>query len=300
METILIGTSLAADAIAERLRFEAGLAAEDGYRLEIRFQRRDRWEYLTCQFATPYPVTVETSRAIRHLVADALADVIVERMEPAWLERAVERNYGYFGEGARREIARLARARFYGNAEGRPGLSYRIARRSQLFERLSDFLERHAELVVDGFLRFRMKEYVQAMEDAVDEAVDEYLNRREQEELIGFLRELLASRKPRLPEVHVLVGPGGSFYLADGRHRQLSQERLLEMGVELGEGTETADLLLGALLSVAPARVLLHGAEHLDGSALAMARGIFAERLELCPGCAWCRRAVFGGRPSPR
>ncbi|MDI3297664.1 MAG: putative sporulation protein YtxC [Bacillota bacterium] len=299
METILIGTSLAADAIAERLRFEAGLASDGGYRLEIRSERRDRWEFLTCQFATPYPLTVETTRAIRHLVADALSDVIVERLEPVWLDRVVERNYGYFGQRARREIARLARARFYGNPEGRPGLSYLIARRSQVLERLSDFLERHGEVVVDGFLRFRMKDYVQQLEDAVDEAVDEYLSRREEEELIRFLHEVLSSRKPRLPEVHVLVRQGGSFYLADGRHRQLSQELLVDMGVELGEETEVVDLLLSALLSVAPARVLLHGAEHLDPPALSMAQGIFAERLELCPGCAWCRRAVFGGRPSP-
>ncbi|MDI3316021.1 MAG: putative sporulation protein YtxC [Bacillota bacterium] len=299
METILIGTTMAADAIADRLRFEVGLASDGGYRLEVRSERRDRWEFLTCQFATPYPLTVEATRAIRHLVADSLSDVIVERLEPRWLERVLERNYGYFDERARQEIGRLARVRLYGSPEGRPRVSYLIARRSQVLERLSEFLERHNEVVVDGFLRFRMKDYVQELEDAVDEAVDEYLNRREQEELIRFLHEVLATRKPRLPEVHVLVRPGGSFYLADGRHRQLSQELLVEMGVELGEADEMVDLLLSALLSVAPERVVLHGAEHLDPPALQMARGIFAERLDLCPGCAWCRRAVFGARPSP-
>lgn len=167
-----------------------------------------------------------------------------------------------------------------------------LGRRAFIAQRLQDYLADNDQIHLEGFVTFRLKEYMLWLEEAVQRALDDFLLDREYREFIKVLKVFVDHQEARVGLVHVISGSGGQgFVLAHADGEILSQDELVEMVADVAKGEiHYGDLLISALISIAPQRLLLHNPHsYLPAETVETIKGIFAGRVSTCRGCRTCR-----------
>lgn len=242
--------------------------------VQIKQQKLGERMTLEVQLDSSTPPSVQQD--VRHELAGALAEHIIQEMEPDYMQRLVRQNYGYFTTEERDQIVMQAR--------GEP------AAKAGLADRLDDYLAVHSVLNLDGFVTFRLRDYLVDLEDRVDQAVDEFLIDREYREFVRLLRYFVDAQQSRTPLVHVILQEDGQFELLDPDSRPLQSDIIQEFRLETPDAElNLEDLLVSSLITAAPERVVLHGSERarrLDS--VQTVRQVFGHRVEECTECPYC------------
>jgi putative sporulation protein YtxC len=175
-------------------------------------------------------------------------------------------------------------------ADGRPDLFRKIERKGRVLRLILDYLGAQQEINLDGFITFRLQEYREQLGDAIGRAVDDFLMEKEYVEFINLLRYFVDSQEPKLKLVHAIILPKGGFRLMDDKGATVTREYLAESFVEVEAEVNSEDLLVSALITIAPGRVILHCSTELDRlEALDTIRSVFEGRITTCRGCRICR-----------
>ncbi len=96
---------------------------------------------------------------------------------------------------------------------------------------LMDYFKEGGHLVLEGYMRFRMKEYRRQWEDCVYASVDDMLLNDEYIELLSLLSAFVRLRSPGAGDVYVILNPDGSCTLADEGDMRIDYERCSEEGI---------------------------------------------------------------------
>lgn len=288
MDCITIGTAENPDLVRFRLTTELRLLQEEeGFRITIAERGRGKLTFLGCNLEGAANRGGNPLEIFRYYIARALADLIVNEVTQQALPKILHHHYAQFGEEDQDDI--LARARnlleVSPDPDGR-GLVRQINRRNQILFRLLEYLDLHDELVVEGFLRFRLKEYFRELVEIIDRAVEAFMADREYQEFVRLLRYFVELQEPRQEEVHVVLRPDGLYQLLDRENRVVENDYLEGPVVKLVQEVNHDDLLLSALITLAPQRIVLHVSPALQVAATI--RSVFGERVEACPGCPRC------------
>jgi YtxC-like family. len=84
-----------------------------------------------------------------------------------------------------------------------------------LKQKIADYLKTHRTLVLEGFLRFRMQEFLMLWELAVEQAAARVLMNKEYGELIETLRRFVDGRVSRVAALSVCIHADGTITLSD-------------------------------------------------------------------------------------
>ncbi|HLS88223.1 MAG TPA: putative sporulation protein YtxC [Sphingobacteriaceae bacterium] len=245
---------------------------------------------IACRFHGPRE-EAPLAALCRQWVVDALAEFFVLHWEGSMVRRLVE---DARDDLSPREAAAVARTAldFLTVAPPSGRRLQSLGRRAFIAQRLQDFLAENDQIHLEGFVTFRLKEYMVWLEEAVQRALDDFLLDREYREFIKVLKVFVDHQEARVGLVHVIRGPGGrGFALAHEDGEILSQDALAEMVADVAQGEiHYGDLLISALISIAPQRLLLHKPHaYLPAETVETIKGIFAGRVSTCRGCRTCR-----------
>ncbi|HEY8392619.1 MAG TPA: putative sporulation protein YtxC [Capillibacterium sp.] len=153
---------------------------------------------------------------------------------------------------------------------------------------VSAFLSENNAIFLEGFFRFRLKDYFSELKENLEEAIDQLLADKEYQEFIKLLRYFVEIQEPKIPEVHVLFYSKEKFRLLDEEEKPLEQEYLLKVLGDLkDEGLKYEDLLLSALITLSPERIILHHSEKTN--IVNTIVNVFAGRVTFCRDCELCR-----------
>ena len=95
-----------------------------------------------------------------------------------------------------------------------PGYLVLAEAQGQDTAKLLDFLHNNNRIVIEGFIRFRLKEYIGELKEAADRAVDDF-NRKEYREFVQLLKYFVDIQESKIDTVHVLINDDGVFKLCD-------------------------------------------------------------------------------------
>lgn len=285
MQVLSIGADQHIDRIKDRLDRDLKELANAGIFVRTNEFSRGNLPFVRCALEPAHPDELpRASEVFRRAVADSLTYVITQDWEKAHIRRLVRESYNHFGPGELEAVCAfvdqaVAAAAFEGTDRG-----------TKILTRLLEFLERNDEVVLDGFVRFRLRDYLEELEDAVDRAVDEYLMEREYKEFIRLLRYFIEMQESRIEEVHVLVSATGIYRLVDRENQPLQSDHLDEGIIQMMEGDMGyEDLLVSSLIALAPRLVTIHIKDATQKlPSLDTLTSIFAERLLVCKGCQLC------------
>jgi len=284
-EPISIGTSTIPNLLFHRLNSELQALQRDGLPLNIDIDKIGDITFLGCQ---PQCQQEEDLEIIKVYIANCLAEIIVEEWENRIIKKLVRNNYYYYTEEEKQQI--LQKAREILNPVAQDSF-HRQQRKEKVMLKVLDYLDMHKELILEGFINFRLKDYQQELESIVNSAVDEFLLEKEYQEFVRLLKYFVDIQDPRIDKVKIVFKANGKFTLLDKENQPVQHECLEGLLIDLRENDlNYDDLLISALITLAPREVELHierGAS--TGDTAKTIENVFGRRVCRCHGCELCR-----------
>jgi putative sporulation protein YtxC len=233
---------------------------------------------------------------IKKMAVRFLADHVVRVEEKRLIKRMIEREYVYFSDKERQQVFESVVSRYDHDVANCTEFNL-PTRRQYIAEKMLDYLENSHDIVLEGFINFRLKEYRKHMMEAVDKAVDDFMMELEYQEFIRVLRYFVDVQQPKMEEVHVVMMASGNFKILDSKGKVI-RSRYIENADR--EGMSYQDLLISSLITLAPYTVMLHLIHPSMSEELIMTiKSVFDGRVIVCDGCDLCRN-VYANQLQPK
>jgi putative sporulation protein YtxC len=239
-------------------------------------------------------IELEAENQLNYLkiyLANVLSQYIINKYEQKFISRIINSNYCYFNSQERRKILSTAIKKIVGFEEKNIFSNlFKLRRKNIIVKKLIEYLEVSNEIILDGFVTFRLKEYMKELEDVVDKAVDDYLMEKEYEEFIRLLKYFVDIQEPKFEIVHVLSGYNNRYILLDHEQNEITNECIQDFVNEVAEGEiNYDDLLVSSLITLAPKKIYIHMSEQIQNKQLLETiKSVFYGKVVFCSGCDLC------------
>lgn len=237
--------------------------------------------------------TIKSFDTLKIHVANALAHYIIKRYEDKLILRTINSNYCYFNSIEKKDILKNTLKLIENNDKNDKNNKsnlLNIQRHNLIAEKLLEYFENSNSLILDGFVNFRLKDYMKDLEDIVDKAVDNYLMDREYKEFIRLLQYFVDIQEPKAEIIHVIVNYNFRYTLLDESKKEITNECIKEFVNEISEGEiNYDDLLVSSLITFAPKKIIIHcNGQMKNKELLETIKNVFTGRVFLCEGCELC------------
>jgi putative sporulation protein YtxC len=292
---ISIGSTRHIDLIKDRLGCELVLFEGNGLKFKLAEQSEGKFTFITCRLADGGEFIYEEEDArllFKHFLANVITDVILNHWEEPLVREIIQENYYYFAEEDKDLIYRGTLSHINQGRDGRKDGSLRcIIRKSRVLQKVIEYLSGSNQIILDGFIKFRLKEYVNELREAADKAVDDFLIEREYREFIQLLRYFVEIQEPRYELVHIVIRDGKNYSLFDENLQGIKTNSLEGCVMELSNNEISCDdLFVSMLITLSPRNITIHrDGETQSPLAVDTIVNVFEGRVSWCPGCQLCR-----------
>ena len=207
MQPVQIVAGDGANKLLDFLKKELIEASKDGEVFKVNQEQDDGLIAVEC---TKKEKNRESKSFVQQL-SQVLADYLMTAYDGMLLNRITKKNYGYLRPDERRDIILIAQKKIRESEQDFFDTIIRMRRKNMVIKKLSDFLDQNNHIILEGFVTFRMQEYVDELEEVVDWAVRQYLIEKEYQEFIKLLTCFVQMQKPKFICVHVIAEKDSSF-----------------------------------------------------------------------------------------
>lgn len=214
-------------------------------------------------------------------LVDAITSVIKTKYRPEIISGILNCDYPFLTKKDRQEIF------LYFNSS-----SDRCS--DMIFSEVSDFMSRSDTISVEGFVTFRLPEYKEEIRRGIDRAVRVLLAEQEYNDFIELLTYFVSCQPPKETQLHIAVTENGGFSIYNSSFCEITGEcaRLIADSFP-GDEISFDDILLSALISIAPIKIIFHNAAFIKTpNLLKTIEKIFNGRVEYCCGCVLCNKKL--------
>lgn len=127
-----------------------------------------------------------------------------------------------------------------------------------LYNSFFEFLLSNKYLVLDGFLNFRIKDYMDILDDIVNTATNHYIVEKEYLEFISLLKLYIKSRPAETNIVHLIYSTNESILLDENKEIIQITGDFLNAKYLSDISFSSNDYTLNALLSLLPENIFIH------------------------------------------
>ncbi len=298
MQFLSIGVNKDTDVIIEQIKNEVEKLEKNTIKCSIQNEVNSNGSTIVCSFNNEKEVSdniYETYKnALVYHISNALADYIINKYEEKLIARTISSNYCYFNSVEKKEILSLALRIIRNEDKNFFSSIFQVRRRNIIVKRLVDYLQNSNSLILDGFVNFRLKEYIKDLEEIVDKAVDDFLMEREYKEFIRLLRYFVDIQDPKINVIHVIVSYDNKYILLDESKKEITNECIQEFVNEISLGEiNYDDLLVSSLITLAPRKIVIHSTTQFrNKELLETIKNVFSGKVIFCQGCDLCMVSV--------
>ncbi|MBP2002183.1 putative sporulation protein YtxC [Paenibacillus shirakamiensis] len=233
------------------------------------------------------------SIATREKVSHALAEYVIEEKEVDIIKRLISKEYDVADTIKRTSIENTCIRLLSSEEEGSENRQRRV---KQLASQFRNFIEEYAIIHVEGFLSFRMKEYLDKIRETIDFAVEEYILDKQYEEFITLLQYFVHFQETQIPIVHLMHKGGGEFTIIDDMGTPIDASRVEGVIARMTDhDLELEDVIVSSLITLSPKKIVIHTRDP-DIQMISTIRQIFGDKIEMCGYCPECRLYLNGER----
>lgn len=217
------------------------------------------------------------------LLSDILTDCILFFYEPILLKRIINFNYFYFDNFEKKLIEENCYEHIILEEENT--LKYR---REEIWTCVLQYISNNKSMVLDGFVNFRLEQYINTLEEIVDISVNKYIIDREYTEFINLLRLYIDSKDTISDIIHLIYTNGESILLNEEKQVINLEDNIFNAKYLSDISFSSNDYALNALLTLLPKKIEIHviGSEDEFINTLKL---IFGNRIFICNDCNLCR-----------
>jgi putative sporulation protein YtxC len=210
----------------------------------------------------------------RGAIASAVAEMIIQEWE-YFVGRRLLREVGWLED----RDWELVRFHLNGNRSPLDGYRNKVARR------LVNYLKESTRLDVEGFVSFRLPDYLETVGEIAGRILDDVLLEQENREFISVLKQFTQRQERPLNTAHVVVLSGNRFRIYDDKMRIVTKS-VDDGSLASEDEVRQEDLLISALVTLAPRQVTIHGS-CMPATYNTLAE-VFPGALHRCSGCKYC------------
>lgn len=223
--------------------------------------------------------------------ANILYDIIMDNFQSDVIHKVIKENYGYFRKDEAIDIAGRCICILNGTGTILNGEAfYYTNRKDRIIKKVYEYISDSPEMILEGFLRFRLKEFNNEIEDLVDKVVEEYLVEREYNEFIKLLKYFVEIQESNIEIVNIVINSDGNYCMYDDSYNEITESFLKEvLGENLSGDVNYDDLLVSSLITAAPHYIVIHNLSNVKNKEIIETiKNVFCDRVKICPGCSLC------------
>ncbi len=215
--------------------------------------------YLTIQLDGCIRKSGKKYLAAINCLSDIISEYILKSYEKDILEKIINRICSGLPKTERDEIYRIVCTRLY-TCEFNSS-SVVETRKKLISVKIAEFLKTKDTLTLEGFITFRLGEYVKRLEIEVERSIRQYFIERQYEEYINLLTAFVRMQVPRVPELHVYALANGGYKVEGASPFGIPEDVSEGFGFDDKYPViENDDFMIGFLLTCAPVKIFIHNA----------------------------------------
>jgi putative sporulation protein YtxC len=295
MELLCIGALDNINTIVERLKKEFSLLKQKGIDVTINRNLKGDYTFLSCCIPDDDILNDSYEDVILNFnyhAARAITDIITNDLEQKIIRDIIKENFSYFNSRERETIQKYT-ARFlnYDDTIEKDNTIQQLNKKMNITSKVIKYLEFNNQINIEGFIKFRLKDYLTELEDLVEKAVDEFLMEKEYREFIKLLKYFVEVQEPKRDIIHVLIKSKG-FKLLDEKLNCINGEFLNDFENESSENEiNHDDLLISVLITIAPRKIIIHERNvKINQEVIETLKNIFDGKISFCRDCKICRK----------
>ena len=233
----------------------------------------------------------EIKKAFNIYAANILYQIIVDNFQIDSINKIIKDNYYYFKKEEIENISGKCMDILNGtNISSNENYLLYLNRKNRVIKKILEYINDYSDIVIEGFLRFRLREFNDDLEDIVDKVVEEYLVQREYNEFIKLLKYFVEIQESKIEIVNIVIESNGSYCMYDNNCNEITQELLSDLANESIRGEANYDdLLVSSLITVAPRDIIIHNMSNVrNKEIIETIKNVFCDRIRICSGCDLC------------
>lgn len=227
--------------------------------------------------------------------SNIIYEFISSEYEEKNIKKIVEDSYYYLETKEKTEIIKRCNSLISGKETfGTGSLISSISCKNSVIKKIQDYLDNNKEIHIDGFVRFRLKEIMKELTIIVDKVVEDYVVEREYSEFIKLLKYFVDIQESKYEVINIFVDKRGNYQIINDDNKDISEEFFEDFKFDLkNDITETEDILISALITCSPLKIIVHGFENIKSKeCVETLMNIFGEKMILCNGCEKCKEII--------
>lgn len=158
-------------------------------------------------------------------------------------------------------------------------------------EEIDAFLNESEKLSIEGFVKFRLRDFKKYIKKEIDSFVEKKNTDEEYSRFIDLLSTYVDMQPPLINILHINVTRHNGYLLYDGKLNEITGECVRQV-LPFFEDEEIGfeDMLLSILINISPRIIYFHNHTNLITPVfIETIKNIFRKRLVLCDGCSFCK-----------
>ena len=219
-----------------------------------------------------------------HEVSCILSCLVIDELEESFLKMILLKNYFYFNSTEIKHILELCYEIFSDDFN-----TYFDKKYNLLIESFENYLMANKSIILTGFINFRIKSYMEVLENVVDEAVNTFVVEKEYMEFISLLKMYINSQTSNCDVVHLIYNDSNSILLDADKNQINVSDDIFKAKYLSDISFSSNDYALNTLLTLIPKKIYVHLIDNCIDEFIHTISLIFENRVEVCTDCNICK-----------
>ncbi len=169
---------------------------------------------------------------------------------------------------------------------------YCMNKKNDIITKIKLCIDENDEINIQGFIRFRMKELKEELEDIVNRVVEKYMAEKEYNEFIKLLKYFVDVQESKIETINIIIRPNGDYGIQDKDGNDIMSEIFNNLtDTKYSDSVSVEDLIISGLITYCPENIIIHGKENCDNKEiLDTIQKVFEERVDFCTNCEACNK----------
>lgn len=173
---------------------------------------------------------------------------------------------------------------------------YYLNRKNEIIKKIEGCIDENREFNLDGFVRFRMNDFKEDIEEIIDKVVEEYMAQKEYDEFIKLLKYFVEIQESKINVVNIIVDKSGDYLIKDENGYDIKDELFKDIDdSKYSDSTSFEDMLISGLITNVPQKVIIHCQENCKNHEfIETLKNVFEDRISFCNDCSICNKIKEG------
>lgn len=218
-----------------------------------------------------------------NILANILTKCIIQFYEKNLINNFINLNYFYFSKLEKDKISSNT-LELINNSED-SNTKYDLINNT-----LFKYINEHHSLYLNGFINFRLQDYLEFLNTKIDFAVNKFLIDKEYLEFINILKLYINSESihSKTNHLHLIYKDKDSIIINDNKEIISCNENITKAKYISDISFSSNDLALNTLLNLLPKKITIHLTDGYVDEFINTLKLIFQERVIICEDCDIC------------